>query len=309
MKRILLFTAQSLIGSRALWIVVLLPLSAVGLLCSMRKPQDKKETWVSLLDKDLSQWETYLSYRHRPDYNGNVPKDSLGAAIRPVGYNQDSTHVFSVSDQAGGPVLRVSGEIYGCLFTRKSYKNYHLKLQVKWGMKKYQPREDKLRDSGILYHSQGEAGVEYWRSWMLSQEFQIMEGHMGDFWCQANSAIDIRSFPSEGAMNCVADPKQPFSPFSKQGNYYCMRSENHESPSGQWNTLELVCFEGKSLHIVNGKVVMVLKNSRAVQTDGRQVPLDSGRIQLQSEAAEVFYRNIQIRPLASLPPEYAVFFQ
>lgn len=31
------------------------------------------------------------------------------------------------------------------------------------------------------------------RSWMLSQEFQIMEGHTGDFWSQATSAMDIKA--------------------------------------------------------------------------------------------------------------------
>lgn len=280
-------------------------LLSVALLSSMNKPDE----WVPLLDKDLTQWETYLSYRHRPGYDGNIPKDSLGAPIQPVGYNKDSTHVFSVLNESGGPVLRVSGEIYGCLFTRKSYENYHLKLQVKWGSQKYEPRQNKLRDAGILYHSIGEAGVEYWRSWMLSQEFQVMEGHMGDFWCQANSAIDIRSFPSEGMMNCVADEKQPFSTFKKGGNFYCMRSGNYESPSGEWTTLELICFEGKSIHIVNGHVVMVLKDSRYIKPDGKEVPLTSGKIQLQSEAAEVFYRDIRIKPLTSMPKEYEGLFQ
>lgn len=171
------------------------------LLSSMHKPAG----WTPLLDENLSQWETYLSYRHKPGYNGKVPTDLSGNPIAPIGYNIDSTHVFSVLNEPGGPVLKVSGEIYGCLISRESYKNYHLKLQVKWGTRKYEPRQHMLRDAGILYHSVGDAGVDYWRTWMLSQEFQIMEGHMGDFWCQANSAIDIRSFPSEGVMSCVAD--------------------------------------------------------------------------------------------------------
>jgi hypothetical protein len=31
------------------------------------------------------------------------------------------------------------------------------------------------------------------------------------------------------------------------------------------------------------------------------VPLTRGRIQLQSEAAEVFYRNLAIRPIREIP--------
>ncbi len=289
MKRLVLLTASLLL---------------VCFFSSMRKP----EKWVSLLDKDLTQWDTYLSYAHTLDYNGNIPKDASGTPRQPIGYTKDDAHVFSVLNEPGGPVLRISGETYGCLFTRKEYENYHLKLQVKWGSKTYEPRKTKLRDSGILYHSIGEAGVEYWRSWMLSQEFQIMEGHMGDFWCQANSAIDIRAFLSEGVMNRVADEKQPFGTFKKGSDSYCLRSANYESPAGEWTTLELICFEGKSLHIVNGHVVMVLKDSRYIKPDGQEVPMRRGKIQLQSEAAEVFYRDIRIKPLLALPKVYAGLF-
>jgi hypothetical protein len=268
----------------------------------------KADEWTPLLDPDMTQWETYLSYAHKPDYNGKIPIGASGNPLPPVGYNKDDTHVFSVLNEAGGPVLRVSGEMYGCLFTKKAYENYHLTLEVKWGKQTYEPRRNKLRDSGILYHSSGEAGAEYWRSWMLSQEFQVMEGHMGDFWCQANSAIDIRSFQSEGIMNRVADERQPFAPFKSGGDYYCLRSANHESPAGDWTRLELICFEGKSLHIVNGHVVMVLKDSRYTKPDGKDVPMRQGKIQLQSEAAEVFYRDIRIRPLAAMPKAYEGLF-
>ncbi|UTA68848.1 DUF1080 domain-containing protein [Emticicia sp. 21SJ11W-3] len=268
----------------------------------------KADEWTILLDKDLSRWENYLSYRHTNNYNGKIPKDSLGTDIKPIGYNNDKYGVFTVLNEPGGPVLKVSGEIYGCLFTRQEYENYHLKLQVKWGKRKYVPRLEKLKDSGILYHSTGEAGAEYFRSWMLSQEFQIMEGHMGDFWCQANSAIDIRAWQSEGIMNCVADARRPFRTFKSQGDYYCMRSADYESPAGEWTTLELICFEGKSLHIVNGHVVMVLQNSRYIQPDGKEVPMTKGKLQLQSEAAEVFYRDIRIKPIAAMPELYKKLF-
>jgi hypothetical protein len=272
--------------------------------------QEHNENWEPLLDSELSNWENYLSYRHKLGYNGKIPKDENGVDIAPIGYNKDETGVFTILEEAEGPVLRVSGEIYGSIFTKKSYKNYHLKLQVKWGETKYEPRKDLLRDSGILYNSIGEAGVEYWRSWMLSQEFQIMEGHMGDFWCQATSAIDIRSFPSEGSqMSPVADISQPFRPFQSGGDNFCLRSANYETPDGGWNTLELITFNGKSLHIVNGKVVMVLENSRYKNEAGKEVPLIEGKIQLQSESAEVFFRDIQIRTLNEMPEQFKELFE
>lgn len=269
---------------------------------------DKNE-WTNLLDKDLSQWDIYLSYRHKLDYNGDLPKDKSGKLIEPIGYNKNINNMFTVIEENGEPILKISGEIYGCVFTKQDFEDYHLKLKVKWGDKKYVPRIEKLKDSGILYHSIGESGVDYWRAWMLSQEFQIMEGHMGDYWNIANSAIDIRAYPSEGVMSSIASENLPFLPFGSgtNGDGFCMRSENHESPEGEWTTLELISFEDKSLHIVNGHVVMILKNSR-YNDNGTPVPLTKGKIQLQSEAAEVFFKDIQIKYIKDLPEEYKGLF-
>jgi hypothetical protein len=81
---------------------------------------------------------------------------------------------------------------------------------------------------------------------------------------------------------------------------------NYEIP-GEWNTIELICFGDKSIHIVNGHVVMAISN--LVYKDGDTLkPLIKGKIQLQSEAGEVFYKEIEVRKLNCLPKEYAVYF-
>lgn len=266
--------------------------------------------WTSLLDKDLSKWNMYLSYRHVNDYKGEIPKDEKGQLITPIGYNKNEANVFSVIQMDREPVLRISGEIYGCVFTKQEFENYHLKLKVKWGSKKWTPRLEKLKDSGILYHSIGDCGKDYWRSWMLAQEFQVMEGHMGDYWNIANSAIDIKAFISEGNMNCVASEKTDFIPIGNGSSFggFCLRSADYESPANEWTTLELICFGDKSIHLVNGHVVMILQHSRYME-NGKAIPLAKGRIQLQSEAAEVFYKDIQIKSISALPQEYASYFK
>ncbi|PKD19979.1 hypothetical protein APR41_14965 [Salegentibacter salinarum] len=284
--------------------ILLLIFSLILFSCS-----NEKAEWTNLLDENLSQWDNYLSYHHKDGYNGEEPKDLQGNLIEPIGANKDQFGVFSVLEENEEQILKVSGEIYGCVSTKTEYENYHFRLKVKWGNNLYPPREKLLKDSGILYHSIGPNGADYWRSWMLSQEFQIMQGHMGDYWSQANSAIDIRTYPSEGIMSPVADNNQAFLPIGEGEvlDGYVMRSVNHEKPQGEWNTLELICFEDKSIHIVNGEVVMVLKNSRYVK-EGEKIPLTKGKIQLQSEAAEVFYKDIQIKPLTSLPEIYGKYY-
>lgn len=283
--------------------------SALVLLLAMSSCHQENE-WTPLLDRDLSRWEMYLGYKHTPDYKGDMPRDEKGEPVQPVGYNKNVDSSFAVLEDHDGPVLRIRGEIYGCVYTKQEFENYDLKLKVKWGDRKWPPRTDKLNDSGLLYHSIGECGVDYWRAWMLSHEFQIMEGHMGDYWNIAGSAIDVRALIPEGKMCAVASDRQPFLAIGtgtgRDG--FCLRSEDHESPRGEWTELELICFEDKSLHIVNGHVVMILRNSRYVE-GVKSIPLSKGKIQLQSEATEVFYKDMKIRSIRAMPDEYSSCFR
>ena len=133
---------------------------------------------------------------------------------------------------------------------------------------------------------------------------------MGDYWNIANSAIDVSAFLPEGSMNAVAGNNQPFLSIGTGTNLQglCIRTADNESPEGEWTNVELVCFQGKSLHIINGKVVMVLANSRYHEGD-KDVPLIKGKIQLQSEGAEVFYKDININNIDKMPGVYASCFK
>lgn len=266
--------------------------------------------WEDLIDKDLSNWDTYLSFKHKVDYDGTPPKDESGNLIEPIGINKPGFDVFTTVEEGNDLLIKVGGEYYGCIATKNEYDNYHFQLKFKWGDKKWIPRMNKMKDSGILYHSVGNFGAEHWRSWMMSQEFQIMEAHTGDFWSQATSAVDIRAFASESGINPIADASQDFLSFGERGEAgkYCLRSNNYEKPHGEWNTLDLYTFGDKSLHVVNGHVVMILQNSRYLDDDGQFVPLTKGKIQLQSEAAELYYKDVRIRSIDSLGTKYKALF-
>jgi hypothetical protein len=75
-----------------------------------------------------------------------------------------------------------------------------------------------------------------------------------------------------------------------------IKSENFEKPSGEWNEMELIVDKGNITHIMNGNVVLKATNSRQV-VEGNLVPLIKGKIQFQSEAAEIFYKDIEIKSL------------
>ncbi len=263
------------------------------------------EGWKPLLDAKMSQFDVYLSYRG--DQIMSVLKGTAPADLKPVGLNPPGQNVFTMIEQGGKPVLRITGEIYGCATTKQEFSNYHFRASFKWGEKKWEPRLTELKDSGILYHSRGEFGVEYWKSWALSQEFQVIEHGLGEYWRQATSAFDIRAdAKAPGAEAPKWNPKAPWMVFDGSNNHALAGSD--EDRPGEWNTIELVCFEDRCVHIANGKVVMALKNARYRDGD-KVIPMIGGKLQIQSEAAEVFYRDIEIRSIPAMPKEYEQYFQ
>jgi hypothetical protein len=84
----------------------------------------------------------------------------------------------------------------------------------------------------------------------------------------------------------------------------CVKLEDREVAHGEWNQLELIVLGADSIHIVNGKVVMRLHNAQ-LRIGSEIVPLTAGQISLQTEGAECFYRDVQIRPIEAVPAEFA----
>jgi len=249
--------------------------------------------WQPLFNgKDLSGWDTYLG----PEYDSTLIKpDSI-----PIGLNTDPANVFTVVKLGDENVIRISGENFGGISTTREFENYHLQLQFRWGDLKWPPRKKEKKDSGLMYDAVGPQGADG-GYWMRSHEFQIEEGDCGDYWACAGAISDVRA-KKDTNNNYIFDKTGDMitlSTSSPQGRY-CIKSSDAENPSGEWNTLDLYCFGSTSIHIVNGKVNMILNNSRQ-SVDGNEVPLTKGKIQIQSEGSEVFYSKIRICHIDKLP--------
>ena len=258
-------------------------------------PASKKDHWKELFNgKDLSGWDTYIG----PDLN-DTGKPITGT---PIGLNSDPRHVFTIVTDNGENVIRISGENWGAIITKKEYENYHLQLQFKWGALSWAQKKGKKKDSGLLYHSVGKYGADY-GAWMRAQEFQIEEGNTGDYWGCAGGEADIPA-DKKSETNYIYDPRGTLLKFSQESKQsrHCIKQGDAENPSGQWNTLDLYCHGDTSIHVVNGKVMMVLYHNQQFD-NGQESPLTKGKIQLQSEGAELFYRNIRIQTINSLPEE------
>jgi hypothetical protein len=249
--------------------------------------------WLPLFNgKDLSGWDIYLG----PRYDTNLKKmDTI-----PIGLNKDPAKVFSVVKTGDENVIRISGENFGGISTKGEYSNYHLQLQFRWGDLKWPPRKNDRKDSGLLYHAVGPHGADG-GYWMRSHEFQIEEGDCGDYWACAGAIFDIRAKKINDSTYIYNDTGDlfTFSTVSPNGRN-CIKFPDGEKPAGEWNTIDLYCFGNTSIHVINGVVNMILNNSR--QTDGgKEYPLTKGKIQIQSEGSEIYYRNIKICSIDKLP--------
>jgi Domain of Unknown Function (DUF1080) len=174
------------------------------------------------------------------------------------GKDSDPDGIFTVHDG----MVHVLGKEFGYFCTDKEYENYHLIVEFKWGEKRWPPRENTKRDSGVLLHCVGPDKV-----WMKSIECQIQEGDTGDFWL-----VDGTSLTCDGKAQ-------------KDGRV--VKKKDAEKPTGEWNVVEVICDGDKIQNIVNGVVV----------NEGTAASVTKGKIIFQSEGAEVFYRKIELRPL------------
>ena len=98
-------------------------------------PMRAADGWTTLWNgKNLDGWTTWMQ---QPSPTSEVPdlkRDATGKYLEPIGSGRDPLKVFTVvNDVDGKPAIRISGEVFGELRTKGSYKDYHLKLQFKWG--------------------------------------------------------------------------------------------------------------------------------------------------------------------------------
>jgi len=269
---------------------------------SVNKFQISKK-WQSLLDEKLSNFELFVGVPHSSVVLEGSPKSNDVRVGTPLGLNNDPKKVMTTSVVDGEVILNVTGEIYAGLTTLQEFGNYHLKAQFKWGEKKWEPRLNQKRDNGILYHCHGEHGA-FWNVWMSSLEFQVQETDMGDFVALVNGRADISCSQVKDGFYQTGTEKDSLIVFGGKGfPGYCHIKESNEKPHGEWNTIELICVGNQSIYVVNGKVMMVVHNTRRVVGD-KEEELTSGKLQFQSEGAEAYYKNIQIKSVKDFPKAY-----
>lgn len=179
-------------------------------------------------------------------------------------------------------------QTFAGLYTRKSYSDYRLMLEYKWGEKKFEPRHESVRDAGVLFHV-----IRKDVFWPYGVELQIQEGDTGDIWVigtQASARVHRinGNYDAKGTLMTKGTTEEIYNRFP--------RSYSWEVPG--WNKIEIEVVGDHARYWVNGHLVNEAMAMKYWSDEkGTWEPLLSGSILLQAEGSEIFYRNIYLKPL------------
>lgn len=220
----------------------------------------------------------------------------------------DPTGAFSVKD---GTIHMQGGEHRGYLATKQAYKDYHFTCEFKWGEKtdggKY------VRNSGVLVHCTGKDNSAGERkgfgrgAWITSLEVQLAQGCEGDLIVirgldHAGNRLDAKMsskvrFAKDG--NTRWDPDGRVVQYQGRQFWWSKHEEGFKelldtrgkddvaSKLGEWTKVEV---------IAKGTTVTVKINGETVNEAIDVFPA-SGRIALQNEGHEVYFKNVTIAPV------------
>jgi hypothetical protein len=259
-----------------------------------RMPAAGADGWVSLLNgRDLSGWYTMLQRSGK----------GVAEEQRMILMEEEMLHIMG-NEEGKFPAEG------GYLATNQEFANVRIRVEYKWGMKRHAPRYTPKRDNGLLY---GLVGPD--RVWPSCVECQIEEGDVGDFFLlggvrgvQGNHSAGLfgqginplTGWPQpgdsgfRGAGPGRAGGPPPAEPttgrFIKDGNFELL---------DQWNTVEVIWQGDRAAHIVNGRTVNVATRLQQPdpQNPGQFIPLTRGKIAIEIEYAEIWFRRIEVKAL------------
>jgi len=286
-----------------------LPVAATPLLrtrpvsAQAQLPAPGADGWISLFNgRNLDGWYTFLQTSGR----GVAEKNGM------VKVEEGLLHIM-------GNEVTAKNEESGYLATNQEFENVRIRVEYKWGVKRFPPRLENKRDNGVLYHIVGTDRV-----WPTCVECQVQETDTGDYFMlggtratqgqlpgggaagfvQLINSSNRAAGPGPGAAPPVAGAPPAAAPGGGRGNAPEPTSarklkDGDFEKLDDWNIVEVICQNNRSTHLVNGRIVNLVSNIQQPdpQNQGQFVPLTRGKIGIEIEYAEIWYRRIEVKPL------------
>ena len=217
----------------------------------------------------------------------------------------DPQKVYSVVDDQ----IRISGNGYGYLATRNTYRDYHLVVEYRWGNYNHASRVGKAHDSGLFLHASGKDGnsADGDGAFMAAIECQIMEAAVGDLML-IRGTDNGRKIPVRLSTTIAKARDADGWPFyAVDGDKHTLKLWGRVNRIGKtkqwqdklhvrdtsaiersgWNRLECRCHRDRIIITLNGQLVNVAHHVQPTE----------GRILLQCEGSEIFFRRVDLTPL------------
>jgi hypothetical protein len=225
---------------------------------------------------------------------------------------QGSLNTLTAAEKAQGWILLFDGK------TSKGWRGYNKQVfPAAWDTK-----------NGTIHLSgsgKGEAGAsnggdiiydKKFSNFDLKLEWKISEGGNSGIFYLAQEVPGWEIYRTAPEMQVLDNDRHPDALLGKDGNrkagslYDLIPAKpQNAKPAGQWNSVEIICYQGTVVHKMNGETVLeyhlwtpewneLVKNSKfpALNPHWADVAKE-GFIGLQDHGNDVWYRNIKIRPL------------
>ncbi len=242
------------------------------------KPKSKKGFKTIFNGKNLDGW--YLKIR-----SGDEDMAKKVFAIE-----DDMIHIFGDAFPKEYNLNTGANDTHGLIYTKKSYSKYILKFEYKWGENIANNFDKWQYDAGVYYHVIND------KVWPVGIEYQIRYDHTTDL----NHTGDlIRPAGSNYDWYCNDDtrylhPDDGGKLYNeKHWLHFASPTKKFNALNNKWNKCEIIVMGNQyAIHKINGKIVNMAFNLQP----------GAGIFGFQSETAEIYYRNIQIKEFDEIIP-------
>lgn len=212
------------------------------------------------------------------------------------GRNSDPLQMFRFEDGMlhilGSDVEPAQFE-FGYLATEQEYESFHVRFEYKFGERHY---VNFPKDSGFFVAVVGEDKI-----WPRSQECQVMVMDTGSMYMFEHATIDTTIDPANPNPTYL-EGGVPYTSPRVAAPYPRVTHNAQRDIVDDWNTVEVIVDGETSEFIVNGHTTFRSSGRRQPHPDfpgdpAQDLPLVKGRILIQQEGAEIYYRNVEIKEL------------
>lgn len=183
-------------------------------------------------------------------------------------------------------------DTHGLFYTNKKYSKYILRFEYKWGTKITNNFDEWQYDAGLYYHVFDD------KIWPKGLEYQVRYNHItkrnhtGDFWA---AGMHLNWTASEDGKTFLLPQDGGKDMGEKKNELYGYAGAKYNALNDKWNQCEVIVMGGEyTIHKLNGVIVNM----------ATKLSVGEGLIGFQSETAEIYYKNIEIKEFeATIPIE------